>query len=152
MNMETRISFSVIMPTFNQSWFIRRAIDSLFKQTYTNWELIIVNDGSTDETETFITDYMNDRRVRYIRNAYNTGLGHALNQGLDVARYDHIAYLPSDDFYFDNHLESLSRAFSGNDELFLVYSGVRYESRDSLFYSPDVESKGLHRGNCLQLV
>ena len=65
--METRISFSVIMPTFNQSWFIRRAIDSLFKQTYTNWELIIVNDGSTDETETFITDYMNDRRVRYIR-------------------------------------------------------------------------------------
>lgn len=152
MNMETRISFSVIMPTFNQSWFIRRAIDSLFKQTYTNWELIIVNDGSTDETETFITDYMNDRRVRYIRNAYNTGLGHALNQGLDVARYDHIAYLPSDDFYFDNHLESLSRAFSGNDELFLVYSGVRYESRDSLFYSPDVESRGLRRGNCLQLV
>lgn len=50
--------FSVIMPTFNQASFIRRAIFSLERQTYPNWELIIVNDGCTDETEKFISDYL----------------------------------------------------------------------------------------------
>ena len=52
--------FSVIMPTYNQASFIRRAILSLYKQTYSNWELIIINDGCTDETEIFISDFLED--------------------------------------------------------------------------------------------
>ena len=53
---------SVIMPTYNQCGFIRRALLSLTKQTYTDWELILVNDGCTDETEAFIADYLEDGR------------------------------------------------------------------------------------------
>lgn len=59
--------FSVIMPTFNQCAFIRRAIQSLMMQTYTNWELIIVNDGCTDETEEYIADYLKDPRIIYVK-------------------------------------------------------------------------------------
>lgn len=98
--MKSSINFSVIMPSFNQCSFIRRAIGSLMAQTYPNWELIIINDGCTDETEVFISDYINDERITYIMNKQNTGLGHAINQGIDAAKYDYIAYLPSDDFYF----------------------------------------------------
>lgn len=57
--------FSVIMSTFNQASFIRRTILSLLKQTYQNWELIIVNDGCTDDTETFISDFLSDKRIIY---------------------------------------------------------------------------------------
>lgn len=70
------------MPTFNQCAFIRRAILSLMRQTYANWELIIINDGCTDETEEYISDYLDDPRVTYIKNDENMGLGHALNQAL----------------------------------------------------------------------
>ena len=88
--------FSVIMPTYNQASFIRRAILSLQRQTYPNWELIIINDGCTDDTEMFISDFLNDERIVYIKNESNKGLGYALNQGLKIARNELIAYLPSE--------------------------------------------------------
>lgn len=91
-------AFSVIMPTYNQAAFIRRAIASLLKQTCNRWELIIINDGSTDNTEEFVKSYLSDVRITYIHNKINRGLGFALNQGLNVARYNYVAYLPSDDF------------------------------------------------------
>ena len=146
------IRFSVIMPTFNQCGFIRRAILSLMQQTYPAWELIIVNDGCTDATEDFIGDYLTDERVTYIKNPDNTGLGHALNQGLDAAHYDYIAYLPSDDYYFPRHLENLAKAFSDNGDAILIYTGIRYETRDSLYRNPDTQTDGQRRGCPLQLV
>ena len=109
--------FSVIMPTYNQASFIRRAILSLHKQTYPNWELIIINDGCTDETEIFISDFLVDERVVYIKNETNQGLGYALNQGLEIAKYDLLAYLPSDDYYFENHVETIKSSFDGDDDV-----------------------------------
>lgn len=55
--------FSIIMPTYNQAAFIRRAIASLQRQTYSEWELIIVNDGSTDDTELYISDYLQSLKI-----------------------------------------------------------------------------------------
>ena len=143
---------SVIMPTYNQSAFIRRAITSLQQQTHSNWELIVVDDGCTDDTHNIISDFLADHRIRYIRNDSNLGLGHAINRGLDSARYDLIAYLPSDDYYYPKHLETLITAFDNHPEFFLVYSGVRYETNDSLFHTADTQSLSTRQGYCLQLV
>lgn len=144
--------FSVILPTYNQVSFIRRAISSLYKQTYKKWELIIINDGCTDETEMFILDFLSDDRIVYIKNESNEGLGHALNQGLETAKYDLIAYLPSDDFYFENHLETIYKKFQEHNDMILVYTGVKYDSSDTLYYTNNTESKGLRKDYCLQLV
>ena len=91
------------MPTCNQATYIRRAISSLIAQSYPEWELIIINDGCQDETEKYIKDYLPDNRIIYIKNPKNKGLGYALNQGLDRAKYEYIAYLPSDDYYYPEH-------------------------------------------------
>ena len=150
-NMENSIHFSVIMPTFNQCSFIRRAVGSLMGQTYSNWELIIINDGCTDETEEFISDYIQNKRVKYIKNKENTGLGHAINQGLVAAKYDYIAYLPSDDFYFPNHLETMAKTLE-KDGVVLAYSGMQYDTNDTMNRNFFNQTKLVLNGHCMQLV
>ena len=102
-----RDGFTVIMPTYNQCGYIRRAIGSLLKQTFKDWELFIINDGCMDETEAFLGDYLLHPDIRYLKNNYNRGLGYALNTGLENATCEKIAYLPSDDFFYENHLQTL---------------------------------------------
>lgn len=70
---------SVIMPVYNQGAFVRRAIESLMAQTHERWELIIINDGCTDRTDDFLSSYLSDSRVKYVKNEKNRGLGCALN-------------------------------------------------------------------------
>ena len=123
--------FSIIMPTYNQAAFIRRAIASLQRQTYSEWELIIVNDGSTDDTELYISDYLQSLKIIYIRNEENTGLGHAVNQALEQANYEYIAYLPSDDYYDDTHLETLKAKLDESTDIVLAFSGVRYDASEA---------------------
>ena len=95
---------SVIMPSFNQAFFISRAVESLKQQTIQDWELLIINDGSTDNTAEIIRNYLNDERVRCLENKENSGLGTSLNKGIKNALFDRIAYLPADDLYYKNHL------------------------------------------------
>lgn len=126
------VGISVIMPTYNQACFIRNAIRSLLIQTYTKWELIIVNDGSTDNTLSFIEDYLKDSRIIYRQNTHNMGIGYSINVALSMAKYDYIAYLPSDDFYYSNHLELIMKQFKNNKNVVLVTTGVKCEIKDSL--------------------
>lgn len=144
--------FSVIMPTYNQAGFIRRAVLSLFQQTYPTWELIIINDGCSDDTEDYISEYLSDERIVYIKNPINQGLGFAINQGLKIAKYEYIAYLPSDDYYYDSHLQSMMDKFEASDKTVLVISGIKFNDRDSCYLSDDYCSGQLARGNCAQLV
>ena len=149
--MEDSVHISVIMPTFNQCAFIRRAIGSLLRQSFRNWELVIINDGCTDETEEYISDYMEDGRIIYVRNDENKGLGHALNQGLDASHYAYVSYLPSDDFYFPHHLESLVEKLS-KDDVSLAYSGLQYDTNDSMNRNERNHTRQIPNGHCLQLV
>jgi glycosyltransferase involved in cell wall biosynthesis len=144
--------FSVIMPTYNQSAYIRRAIQSLFSQMYQQWELIIINDGCTDNTEIYIQDYLSDNRINYIKNERNRGLGFALNQGLDAAKYEHIAYLPSDDFYYTEHLQTLEEAFDESNDRILVYTTADSEIINSLQQITRKSTNGLFNEYSLQLV
>lgn len=144
--------FSVIMPTYNQSGFIKRAILSLYQQTYQNWELIIINDGCNDNTEKHIEPYFSDSRVVYIKNNVNKGLGFAINQGLEVSKYKYIAYLPSDDYYYNNHLQLLIEKFEESEETALVISGITFVDRTSSFSSDNFFSHQIAKGYPLQLV
>ncbi|MDU1890065.1 MAG: glycosyltransferase family 2 protein [Dysgonomonas sp.] len=144
---------SVIMPTYNQSEFIRRAILSVINQSYDKWELIVINDGCTDNTEENIQDYLKlSSKIKYISNETNRGMGYAINQGLGIAKYNYIAYLPSDDFYYVDHLKSLKEKFDESVNIALVYSGVKYDLNDTVAHPENYETLGMREGYCLQLV
>lgn len=96
---------SIIMPTYNRKNTIERAINSIIRQTYTNWELLIIDDKSTDETEKIIRNISNrDKRIRYILNRGKKGVSGARNVGLLNARGEYISFLDSDDEWMENHL------------------------------------------------
>lgn len=116
----------VLMPTYNQAAFIRRAIDSLRAQTLADWELIIVDDGSTDETPDVLAPQLDDPRMDHTRLPQNQGMGAALNVALDRSRAPLIAYLPSDDVYYADHLASLVACLERHPGAVLAYSGVRH--------------------------
>lgn len=143
---------SIVMPTYNQACFIRNAIRSVFSQTYTKWELIIINDGSTDNTEIFIKDYLSDSRITYIRNSENMGIGYSINIALELAKYNYIAYLPSDDFYFANHLETLLSEYKKNLDVVFVTTGIKCEIKDSLMCNRINTITGLPEKYWTQLV
>ncbi len=143
---------SVLMPTFNQATFIRRALESLLAQTLRRWELVIVDDGSTDDTPLVVQPSLSDARIHYHRLDKNQGLGAALNQALLKAKAPLIAYLPSDDIYFRDHLASLVNIFDPHKEAVLAYSGVRHELRVPGKGVTDKSSPGQLEGHALQLV
>ncbi len=143
---------SVLMPTFNQAAFIRRALESLLAQSLDRWELVIVDDGSTDDTPTVVQPYLADARIHYHRLNKNQGLGNALNHALRQAKASLIAYLPSDDIYYHDHLTSLVSILDAHEEAMLAYSGVRYEFRMPGKGTTDKSSQGQLEGYVLQLV
>jgi glycosyltransferase involved in cell wall biosynthesis len=113
---------TVIMPTYNQDKFICRAINSLLKQTFKNWELLIVNDGSTDLTYHLIQKYSEDKRIKYLQHSTNKGLGASINNALGIARGNYISYLPSDDIMYEDHLQSLIDTLVKTPDAALAYS------------------------------
>ena len=97
--------FSIILPTFNRGHMIRLAIESVLSQTYNDWELIIVDDGSTDKTKDVIDKFIEkDNRVKYLYQK-NQERSAARNNGIKEAKGDWICFLDSDDIYHVNHLE-----------------------------------------------
>ncbi|RKN76893.1 glycosyltransferase family 2 protein [Ulvibacterium marinum] len=119
---------TVIMPTYNQSSFIAGAIKSLQLQTFEKWELLIINDGSTDNTDQVIHPFLKENRIKCFTNPENKGLGACLNIGIENASYSLIGYLPSDDLYYKDHLNSLFLTLKKNPKAILACSGLKYYS------------------------
>jgi hypothetical protein len=117
---------SVLMPSFEQSHFLPRALASLQAQTLSAWEAIIVDDGSRDATCRAAAPFLEDERIRYLRLPDNEGLGRALNLALDQAAAGLVAYLPSDDVLYPRHLEHLAAALDQDPQAVLAYSGLRH--------------------------
>jgi glycosyltransferase involved in cell wall biosynthesis len=122
---------SIIMPTFDRAAFLPAALRSLLRQGMRCWELVIVDDGSNDGTESAIKRFTADRRVQFHRFDDNRGLGAALNAGIGLSSAPLIAYLPSDDVFYRDHLASLLRCFR-DPGVGMAYSGVRYGRQESM--------------------
>ncbi len=122
---------SVLMPTFNQAAFLRRALNSLRAQTFTDWDLIVINDGATDTTHAMLASYLRDPHVHYHRSDENHGLGAALNDALKRAVAPLVAYLPSDDVWYAEHLASLVGLLDAHPGAMLAFSGVRHHYNQS---------------------
>jgi len=112
---------SVIIPVFNGEKHLKESVESVLSQTYQNWELIIINDGSTDNTEKVILN-QTDKRIRYFFNETNMGIIYSLNRGLDEAKGEFIARLDADDIALPFRLEKQIKFLTGNKEYVLVGS------------------------------
>lgn len=95
---------SIIMPSYNTGKFIAKSIHSVQKQTYSNWELLIVDDYSTDDTDEVVLQFQ-DPRIRYLKNSENSGAAISRNRALKEARGRWIAFLDSDDLWKPEKLE-----------------------------------------------
>lgn len=96
---------SIIMPSYNTGKYIAESIKSVQAQTYENWELIIVDDCSTDNTENIVAAFFSDKRVRYLKNEKNSGAAVSRNRALREAKGRWIAFLDSDDLWKPEKLQ-----------------------------------------------
>lgn len=96
---------SIIMPSYNSEDFIGGAIESVIRQTYPYWELIVVNDASTDNTSDVVKRYLNDSRIVLLENEKNSGVCFSRNRAIEYASGEFIACLDSDDEWLENKLE-----------------------------------------------
>lgn len=102
------MKFSIIIPTYNSSSVISCAIESVIAQTYSDWELIIIDDGSSDSTHDICMRYVSgDSRINYIKQT-NQGPSSARNHGIDFASGEFITFLDSDDTYEPTFLEVMN--------------------------------------------
>lgn len=110
---------SIITPTYNAEKFIKETLQSVQNQTYQNWEMILVDDASTDETIKIISDFAEkDSRIKLFKLEKNSGNGFARNIALEKAVGKYIAYLDADDLWFPNKLEKQIAFLKENNSYF----------------------------------
>lgn len=117
--METNPVVSIILPTYNHAEYLSGAVESVLNQTYQSWELIIWDDGSTDNTRQLI-ELFHDKRIRYFYED-NSGKSHALNQGIEKAQGEFIAFLDDDDRWLENKLSLQMTIFQKYPQVDLVF-------------------------------
>ena len=125
---------SIIMPSWNTARFIGESIQSVLAQTYTNWELLIVDDCSTDNTDEIVQPFLSDDRIKYFKNEKNCGAALTRNRAIREARGEWIAFLDSDDLWLPEKLERMIEFMQRNNYSFAYH---QYEKVDE-------ESKSLH--------
>lgn len=136
---------SIIVPTYNYGEFIGETLSSLLEQTYPDWNCIVVDDGSTDDTRRVVESFVSrDSRFRYIHQN-NAGVAAARNNALRYADGDYVQFLDADDLIGRRKLEVQVSFLNSNPQIDLIYGEARYfrtgnpnERRFSMF-EPDVE-------------
>lgn len=134
-------TISIIIPTYNRAHLIHRAINSVLNQTYQDFEIIIVDDGSTDNTEEAVRSF-NDSRIEYIRHEKNQGAAVARNTGIKAAKGEYIAFQDSDDEWFPQKLEKQMKVFeTASPEVGVVYTGFWCMANNKKRYVPSKSVK-----------
>lgn len=122
------ILFSIVIPTYNRAGFIGKTIDSLLRQTYNNFEIIVVDDGSTDNTSEVLKG-ISDPRVAYFKKE-NGERGAARNFGARLAKGSYINFFDSDDLAYSNHLEESYKFIKENNNPSFFHLGYDFKSPD----------------------
>ena len=146
---------SVIMPAYNAGKYIGKAIESVQAQTYTNWELIVIDDASTDDTRQIVSQYCEtDRRIKLVCNPNNQGVSHTRKNGVNAAQGDWIAFLDSDDSWVTDKLQKQLDCQERNNAK-LVFTGSGFmdsegEPMDWILHVPEkIEYRQLLKQNLI---
>ena len=118
---------SVVMPVYNGEKYLKQSIESVIWQSYKDWELIIVNDCSTDSSRDIMQSYADiDSRIRIVDNSSNLKLPMSLNAGFREARGEYLTWTSDDNLYKVNAFEELAGYLENNPEIGLVYSDMDF--------------------------
>jgi glycosyltransferase involved in cell wall biosynthesis len=118
---------SIVIPTFNSSKYLKATLDSVLSQTYTNWECILVDDGSIDLTGTISVNYQEkDNRFQLYKRPVDLpkGPSSARNYGVSKAKGDYLIFLDADDFYLENRFENDIKLFESDSSIDGVYNAI----------------------------
>jgi len=129
---------AILIPAYNAATYLAQAIESVLRQTHRDFDLLILDDASTDNTQEVARRYLADPRVSYLRNERNLGMSANWNKGLSILRNEFIAKLDADDYYEPGFLAEVLPVFENDLEVGLVFTGVNWissEERDVLFYT-----------------
>ncbi len=119
---------SIVVPAYNAEKYIAEAIESVISQTYNNWELIIINDGSTDKTEEIIRDFEDNRITIFYQK--NSGVCSARNRGIAFAKGEYITFLDADDILPQKSLELRVKFLQNNPKIDLVDGCISIKDKD----------------------
>lgn len=140
--------FSIIMCTFNRADLLPRAVESVLAQTEMDWELLIIDDGSTDATAAVAGDYAaRSKKVRYHYHT-NRGVARSRNVGATLARGDWLTFIDSDDFYLANHLAARRRILEQHPQVDFLHGGVHVIG-DPYVADKDDPHRRIHVRDCL---
>ena len=129
--------FSIIIPTYNREEYISTAIQSIKNQSFKNWELIIIDDGSTDNTQGIVQEYLSDSRVRYFYQK-NQERSASRNNGIKHSNGNWICFLDSDDYYHETHLQRFKDLIDKNKSkpgLYLCGFSINQYCQDKMEYN-----------------
>ena len=136
MKAENNPTVSVVIPTYNREQFIERSIKSVLNQTYQDFEIIVVDDASIDNTKEVVAGF-NDQRIKYVRHEKNRGEAAARNTGIKLAEADYIASHDSDDEWLPEKLAKQIQVFENcSPEVGVVYTGFWKEESGEKTYIP----------------
>ena len=127
---------SIIVPCYNQAHFLGEALQSVLNQTYSNWECIIVNDGSPDDTKTVVSKWCNsDKRFNYVEKK-NGGLSSARNAGIAISKGEYILPLDADDIIHESFLSALVPELENDNTLAIVscYSKFFFKNTKNIIH------------------
>lgn len=139
---------SIIMPSYNTAKYIADSIVSVINQTYENWELIIVDDCSTDDTDEIVNKFLKDKRIKYFKNEKNSGTAISRNKALREARGRWIAFLDSDDLWAVEKIEKQIN-FMKKNNYFFSYS--YYQEIDEQGKNLGIEIQGPKKINKFEM-
>lgn len=121
---------SIIMPSYNTAFFIAESIQSVLAQSYKDWELIIVDDCSPDNTDQVVKPYLSDERIIYLKNEKNSGAAVSRNRALREAKGKWIAFLDSDDLWMPDKLKKQISFMEKNDYHFSYTNYAEIDTED----------------------